>query len=176
MPKSQQPFEGEKIIIDRILTNPNTDVLDIGAGDGKWGKLLKNRVKSITALEVWEKYIRKYELSLYYNKVVCNDISKVDDSFLEEYDTMIFGDVLEHLRKSKADKIVERLRKTNKKVYLTIPITNCPQDGMVYGNPYETHLYQWDHTQLALAGWELLHKGFNENKTVEIGSYVLKGK
>ena len=70
MPKSQQPQQGQTIMIDRILASKHHRVLDVGAGDGKWGKLLNGLVPSIIALEVWSDYIMKYRLHDIYAAVI----------------------------------------------------------------------------------------------------------
>lgn len=174
MPESQQPAEGERIMAAEILTNPCRCVLDVGAGDGKWGRILKGKVKRIVGLEVWSKYIRKYKLHTLYDKVVQADARRFND--WQRFDVIILGDVLEHMMRDDALALIEKLRQAGPRVYLTIPITPDPQDGSVYGNPYETHLDQWTHEELEAQGWKLLHRGLNPNKKVMIGTYVLDGE
>lgn len=172
MPMSQQPLEGQRIMLDIITSDINSrKVLDVGAGDGKWGKLLKDLVPIVLALEVWEPYIMKYKLDVNYDEVIQGNVSYFNK--FEEFDVIILGDVLEHLEKNDALALVSKLKSVKARVFLTIPISDCPQDGKKLGNPYESHLYQWTNQELKELGWKLLHRGFNEVGTVEIGTYEL---
>jgi predicted TPR repeat methyltransferase len=174
MPESQQPAEGQAIMLELILRNPRVSVLDVGAGDGKWGALLRGRVRHVTGLEVWEPYVSKYGLEHVYDRVVVHD-ARTFDRWLE-FDVVIFGDVLEHMPRADAETIVRRLRfPLGPDAFLTIPVTECVQDGAAYGNPYETHIEQWTHEQLATLGWRQLHVGPNPNGRVQIGTYKLGG-
>jgi len=176
MPRSNQSKEGENIITNEIFKNPNRKILDVGAGSGKWGKILCGSVYQlrniiVDAIEIWEPNIKKYKLKEIYNDVFNGDI--MNFSSLEKYDTIILGDVLEHLPKEKAIELIKRF--TDKQsIYLTIPISKCTQDGKVYGNPYETHLYQWDHLELYDLGFRLLHIAPNENGKVIVGTYKME--
>lgn len=168
MPISQQPQDG----IDIALTQfrPSNVVLDVGAGDGKWGLLLRGRVNRIIGVEVWEDYINKYDLRSKYDEVVHCDIRYFN--FQEFYDVIILGDVFEHLLYNEAVALLPRLKNNCYKMLLTIPISYCPQDGTVYGNPYETHWYQWSDNELRDLGFKSLHQGLNPNGKVMIGTYV----
>lgn len=171
MPESQQPIEGQRIMRDRILSNPGR-VIDIGAGDGKWGKLLRGKVSSVTALEAWLDAVTQNHLDQFYDHVIV--MRAQDFSTWENYDIAIFGDVLEHIPRGESVPIVNELRDLGLHLYLTVPITKCVQDGKVYGNPFETHRDQWSHEELEDLGWKRLHAGPNPNGLVTIGTYELK--
>lgn len=175
MPRSQQPIGGEKIILDKILTIPNRRILDVGAGDGKWGGLLFEKVLRVDAIEIWLPYIKKHNLKEKYDTIF-----PVDLRYFLHYDlyqVIILGDVLEHLTQRDAINFVQELREKIKGViYLTIPISVCEQDGEKLGNPYETHLYHWTHGEVLSLDFVLLHRGFNDNGLVEIGTYELASK
>jgi SAM-dependent methyltransferase len=169
MPTSQQPEEGQAIMIERILAGCCHKVLDVGAGDGKWGKLLADLVPCCVALEIWPDYVKKYHLDNIYDDVILGDVIRFD--MFKQFDVVIFGDVLEHMKRADAMTVTHRIKQAGVRAYLTIPISECIQDGKVYGNPYETHLDHWSHDDLIAVGWKLLHRGMNEAKTVEIGTY-----
>lgn len=172
MPESQQPEGGIQLILDTILETPDIDVLDIGAGEGKWGKSLKNKVKSIDGVEVWKPYIDKFKLVNYYDNLINVDMLKFDYT-LKKHDVMILGDVLEHLTYDNALLFMKESQKYIDTIYLSIPISLCIQNGISSGNPYEEHLYQWKDDELQkLFGFELIHEGFNPNGLVKIGTYV----
>ena len=174
MPESQQPEEGIGIILQNILNNPDVNVLDVGAGEGKWGKSLRGKVNLIDGVEIWMPYITKFHLDNHYDNLYNVDMLQIDYT-KKEYDVMILGDVLEHLTYENATLFMEEAQKHIKTIYLSIPISLCIQNGISSGNPYEEHLYQWEDEQLQkLFGFELIHVGFNPNGLVKIGTYVWK--
>jgi cyclopropane fatty-acyl-phospholipid synthase-like methyltransferase len=171
MPESQQPQDGIKLVLQEILTNPDASVLDVGAGEGKWGKLLKGKVNQIDGVEVWTPYIEKYNLASLYDNL--HNINMLDINYDVKYDIMILGDVLEHLKFEDAIKFIEEAKKHITKIYLIIPISLCVQDGSYFGNPFETHLYQWKDEELTtLFDFKLIHEGYNPNGLVKIGTYI----
>ena len=173
MPFSEQPEEGKMLMTQMILKNPKRKILDVGAGAGKWGKILSGKVEQIDCVEIWKPYIEQYRLKKIYNRVYNMDI--MDFSSLSYYDVVILGDVLEHLHYKDAIKLVKRLKKSVEETYLTIPVSLCIQ-GEYMGNPYETHRYQWTHEELEELGFDLIHKGANASGSVVIGTYVMRGK
>jgi len=174
MPKSQQPEDGISIILEEILKMPDANVIDVGAGEGKWGKLLKGKVKQIDGVEVWEPYIKKYGLIQYYDNLFNINMMDIDYDKMK-YEIMILGDVLEHLKYNDAITFMTTAQKYIDNIFLIIPISLCVQNGSYYGNPYESHLYQWKDEELtSLFGFKLLHTGFNPNGLVKIGTYIWK--
>lgn len=171
MPKSQQPMEGERIIVERILRNPDRNVLDVGCGEGKWSDLLFEKIKRLDGIEIWRPCIEKYGLERRYDQVYNADVTKFSN--FRHYDVVILGDVLEHLRHENAVALIGRLKDEVQDTYLTVPISFCEQNGTVYENPYETHQYQWTHEELVQLGFEQLHRGPNPNGLVMIGTYHL---
>jgi len=173
MPESQQPMEGQKIMLEEILSNPNHRVVDVGAGDGRWGRLLKGKVRRLVAIEAWGKCVERYRLRDIYDEVCIEDARNFKN--WDDFDVVILGDVLEHMFRIDAIKLTQIFKQKKLRVFLTVPITLCIQNGTVYGNPYETHLDQWSHDELVALGWVRLHQGLNPNAKVTIGTYVLNG-
>jgi hypothetical protein len=170
MPQSQQSERGTFIIVDKILKIPTQIVLDIGAGEGKWGKLLKDKVKRIDGVEIWKPYITRYQLHNFYDTLYAVDLRSF--RFDKEYDVVILGDVLEHLAREEAVVIIHSLKLQVKSIYLTIPITVCIQDGNVIGNPFETHQCHWSDKEIRNdLGFTLLNISVNDNGLVAIGCY-----
>ena len=173
MPESQQSKIGTDIIVSRILSNTNRTVLDVGAGEGKWGKLLKDKVIRIDGVEVWTKYITKYNLHNFYNSIFNTNIKEF--IFDTKYNIAILGDVLEHLHKEEAEQFLIVLKENVETIYLTIPVTVCIQDGNAIGNPFETHYYQWSDKEIRYdLGFELLNVSVNDNGLVAVGCYEWK--
>lgn len=172
MPESQQPERGQRMITELITRIPNRNVLDMGAGEGKWGKILRGRVKKIEAIEIYEPYIKTYELGKWYDRVYHMDAReyRVLDKQRHPFDVVILGDILEHLPYADAIELVFKLKQDFHEIYLTIPINYCPQQGLE--NPYEDHLHHWHDKELRdLFGFTLLNIGVNDNGLVAVASY-----
>lgn len=175
MPRSQQPEEGEKIVLELVIGSGRDGlrVLDVGCGEGKWAMgQYPEFIGECDGIEAWQPYAIKYRLKEKYNKLFIMDVKDFDK--FDEYDIVIFGDVLEHLEYEDALDVIEKLKAAEVTAYLIIPISLCEQDGMFYGNPYETHRYQWTHEELEALGWKQLHEGFNPNGLVKIGTYIME--
>lgn len=175
MPTSQQPEDGILIIEKLILENPKQNIIDFGAGEGKWGRRLCQKVQRIDGVEIWGPNIEKCCLKVHYNSIFECDMRVFFKSrfYCKKYDTAILGDVLEHLHYKDALKFIEDLKKEINTIFLIIPITLCIQDGWAIGNPYETHLYQWTDSEVQQKlGFKLLHMGSNPNGLVQIGTYI----
>jgi len=171
MPESQQPERGTNLILSGVLSNPKRSILDIGAGEGKWGKRLKGKVPLITGVEVWTPYIERYGLKSHYDHLIQDDIMNVPDETLSRFDVAIMGDILEHLSKDDAVSIINRLKKNMKEIYLSIPVTVCIQ-GAANGNPFEEHKYHWSDKEIRYdLGFEILNFGVNDNGLVCVGTY-----
>lgn len=170
MPESQQSEKGTNIIVNKILSTSNQVVLDIGAGEGKWGKLLKGKVDKIDGIEIWKPYIDKYNLHNFYD--ILYNVNMSSFNFETKYNTAILGDVLEHLPRDQAEVFLNRLKSEVNIIFLTIPVTVCTQNGNAIGNPFETHHYQWSDKEIRFElGFTLLNVSVNENGLVAIGCY-----
>jgi len=125
-------------IIEKIINSPIETVLDVGAGIGNYSDLLSAAGWSgkITALEVWEPYIEKYNLKEKYELVINLDVRNNTDY---RYDLVIFGDILEHMTKEDAIKVWKSAGEQAKYAVIAIPTTHYPQ-GHLEHNPYEEHI------------------------------------
>lgn len=78
--------------------------LDLGAGAGKYGSMVKNANPEIQAIavEIEENYISKFNLSAIYDKVWNISIADIiqREYFDKRFDVVMIGDTLEHLKKS----------------------------------------------------------------------------
>ena len=173
MPESQQSKIGTDMITSRILSDTTRTVIDFGAGEGKWGKLLKGKVARIDGIEVWQKYITKYQLQNFYDNLF--NVNMKEFSFDSKYNVAILGDVLEHVTRVDAEEFLLKLKSNVETIYLTLPITVCIQDGNAIGNPFETHHYQWSDKEVRYElGFGLLNVSVNDNGLVAIGCYEWK--
>ena len=85
------------------LAQPKT-FLDLGAGAGKYGSIVKEISPSIktTAVEIEKDYIEKFNLSSLYDQIWNIPVSDIIQPkyFDSNFDVIMVGDILEHLKKS----------------------------------------------------------------------------
>ncbi len=121
-------------------------ILDIGCGCGKYGFLAREylrdcpwmpnwvTVKRVDAVEVFENYIKDIH-RLIYDNIYIGDITELE---IGEYDLILMVDVIEHIEKTKALELVEKLKHKGKLLIIT------PKEFMVhperYGNKHEEHI------------------------------------
>ncbi len=135
-------LEGKAWLIPRIVALQPATVLDIGAGEGTYARLLRPELPRtrFTAVEVWEPYLADYQLATLYNEVLIGDARTLH---LPLADVVILGDVLEHMHLDDAHDLWHRARAAaHLAVFASIPIGHWPQ-GAVNGNVHETHQHDW---------------------------------
>jgi hypothetical protein len=149
-------------LVVRDFDPMGTRVLDVGAGWGKYRILLPEY--QMDACEIWEPYIQEERLSDRYGQVYHGDICDlVNDGHLGGYDLVIMGDVLEHIPRDRAIRLVEQLRVVAGELMVIVPY-RYPQ-GEEHGNPYEYHeqddltpeLMAHDYPELRLVALETRH-------------------
>lgn len=119
-------------------------ILDIGAGSGTYRKLFPDLGKHWTAVEIWQPYIEEYKLRDLYDEVIVKDAREIE---YDNYDIAFVGDVLEHMERQDAQKLLSKLREKCRNVVVSIPIGHYPQ-GEYNGNPYEKHIVDdWTNEQ-----------------------------
>lgn len=132
--KSYPYFKKEiaSYLIDRF--SRDSSVLDVGAGDGVYYDLIGDYFRNIDAVEIYMPNIKKYKLEWKYRTVYNTDIREFK---YEQYDIIIFGDVLEHLEVEEARKVLEYALKRCREVVVAVPY--CYKQGEIEGNRYEIH-------------------------------------
>ena len=114
---------------------PESTILDVGACDGCWRKLLDGY--TMDAVEAFEPNAQKLDG---YRQVFNCDIADLEYG---AYDLIIFGDVIEHMEVAKAQKVLEYAKTRCKDMIVAVPYQL--RQGAIYGNPWEVHI-QWDLT------------------------------
>ena len=138
MPFSADVFNG--LIESHIKKINPQSILDVGAGAGKYGKILKSIYPEckIDAVEPTQKYIDDYNLNDVYSNVYCKTIREFAISNpTNRYNAVIFGDVLEHFFRSEAIDYIDYFLYRSDWVFALWP-TFMPQDDAM-GNSYEIH-------------------------------------
>lgn len=148
------------------------EVLDVGAGAGRWARLLRGDLVPSwwTGLEIHDPYVARFKLGDLYDDVVVGDVRDDPPALRREWDLVILGDVLEHMTRDEAVDVYDRLRARTRWLVVSLPIVEWPQ-GEVDGNPHEAHLHHWGHGEvlLTLGGIEEWQDGTN------VGVYLARG-
>lgn len=94
--KQQNYYEGlNPYLLNKIDENWRT-VLDVGCGTGNLGAAIEDRGITVYGIEAYPEAAKKAESKL--SHVLCGDIeSAILPYESEQFDCMLFGDVLEHL-------------------------------------------------------------------------------
>lgn len=156
MPYSSTDFKDD--VLEHILNNVKTtdNILDVGAGCGTYGKMLRKHYYQIDAIEIFTPYIEKFKLNEIYNNVFNINILAFNFS---QYDYIIMGDVLEHIPKYEAINLVMRISDAGKKCLIAVPYLY--EQGEYDGNIHETH-HQPDLThEIFLNRYPSMHLLFN---------------
>lgn len=111
---------------------PETLILDVGAGWGKYRDLLPE-YPDMDAIEVWQPYVEQEQLGARYRMVRTIDVADATAEYLQSYGLVVFGDVLEHLRRLDAQRVIRNCRNA----VVVVPFRY--HQGEEGGNPYEKH-------------------------------------
>lgn len=157
--------EGKDFVVGWINEHISKEakVLDVGACDGKWRKLLPN-YPNMDAVEVFEPNITGNHLEQLYNEVFCADIC---DFKYDHYDLVIFGDIIEHLTVEQAQAVLEYANGHCDQYIVAVPYL-YPQ-GALYGNEHERHLQPDLTPEIVLARYPYLVELF---RTKTYGYYT----
>lgn len=146
--------------------DPSAKVLDVGAGCGTYYNLLNDYFKRIDAVEVFRPNIDNYDLKSKYRKVFNANIK---DFKYENYDIVIFGDIIEHLEVNEAQKVLEYAYNHSKEMIVAVPYEL--EQGIEEDNIYEIHK-QPDLTQKNMKERYPMLKEFIKN---DVYGYYIKG-
>lgn len=150
-----QGKEETKLFIDG-LSDVET-IVDVGAGAATYPKLLGDKYKYI-AIEIWAPYVQMWDLAKYYDEIRIGDVRYID---LPDGDCVILGDVVEHLAKEDALRVLDKCISKYRHVVLSIPLADesgADVGGKIhYSNPFEAHLSHWTLKELQKVthGWPL---------------------
>lgn len=137
MPFSSNTFDS--LLVNHIFNLNPKNILDVGAGAGKNGKLIRDFYKgTLDAIEPCKDSIKKYSLTTIYNNIFELGLKEYLDQYsYNRYDVVIFGDILEHLYKSEVIDYLDYLVYRSKWIIIIWP-TNLIQDNTL-DNQYEIH-------------------------------------
>ncbi len=143
MPYSSPIFDDKVKEVLNFLQLGN--LLDIGAGAGKYGELVKNLnigIKTV-ALEMEKDYIEKFKLKNIYDEVwniSANELMK-PNYYENNFDIILMGDVIEHMKKSEGIDLINFLIYRSKWIIIKFPHKYL--QNSVEGYNSEAHLSVW---------------------------------
>lgn len=132
-----------KQYLERKVWPRTTEILDVGAGAGIYADLLRGTFPNIDAVEVWEPYIKQFNLEKKYRKVFCQDVRTLPAKHYKDR-VIIMGDVFEHLNVLDAQYLVNAMCEYGAKLVLIVVPYLYEQgedhpDVVALGNKYEIH-------------------------------------
>lgn len=139
MPTSSNIFKTETSELLKFI-NPKT-AFDVGVGMGKYGNMLKEVVPNclISGCEVEPKYLHDYKDShAPYTNIINKSIVNIINSSELNFDLVIFGDILEHLKYSEVFDVLDYFQYRSKYILLSYP--NKLRQGAWEGHMSERHM------------------------------------
>ncbi len=149
-------------ILDTILLLQPRSVLDVGAGFGKYGVLLREYLEvwhgrysrdqwqvTVDMVEAFAPYVSPWH-HMFYDQVFIGDAQRLVPT-LGPYDAVLCIDVVEHLPLAEVEPFLRTLSVTARLVVVTTPVVVRQQDAFM-GNQFERHRSQVTSAMLRRAG------------------------
>jgi hypothetical protein len=127
-------------VMDEVVRENPRSVLDVGCGWGKYG-VLAREYTGATRVDGIDIHPPRYPV---YDNVYLGDLTNLPAVLPADtptYDLAIFLEVIEHIEKPAAWRIVDQLCDRAKRVIITTPWGFRHQD--IPGMPFETHRSGW---------------------------------
>jgi 2-polyprenyl-3-methyl-5-hydroxy-6-metoxy-1,4-benzoquinol methylase len=138
---------GVLLVAERTITlagtiQPNPQrILDVGAGYGKHGVLLREYLDPtpvVHGVEAWEPYVDAHRLRGIYDHLYVRNILDFTDVELLSYDLVVMGDVIEHLEKQDG---IDFINRVSGWMVIATPAVHFNTDPHL--PPTERHLSHW---------------------------------
>lgn len=151
-------------------------VLDVGPGHGKYARLIRSVLDDktiIDAVEIDKSYIKDFKLKELYGTVYnCSIQDFMEKELGSEYDLVIFGDVIEHLKKSEGIDVLNFFVYRAKDIMLQWP-HGFIQDSWE-GHKHEAHIAVWGKSDFSNFDYKWYQKDYM--RLVLVKGYVTNDK
>jgi len=114
------------------------EILDLGCGyNSPLGQIKKKNMHTV-GVDIFEKYIKVNKKKNIHDESVCLDILEIDEKYPEKsFDCVLLLDVIEHLEKLDAIKLIGKVEKiARKKIVIFTP------NGFFHQKEYHNNIYQ----------------------------------
>jgi hypothetical protein len=124
-------------------------VLDIGPGQGKYGRMLRRVQPSarLIGVEVDPAYVEQYKLRELYDEVWVRDAAGLMDDPRRAFSAVIIGDCIEHMRKSVGVDLLSFLVYRSRIIIVVFPVQMVQNAWR--GHVSEAHLSVWSERDFA---------------------------
>jgi hypothetical protein len=100
-------------LVEQIPQADRRSVLDVGPGFGKYERLLREYLNNppdrIDAIEAWPEYVVRHGLDARYDDVMVGNVCEIAQGRLDSYDLVLMVDVIEHIDKTAARFLLDRI-------------------------------------------------------------------
>jgi SAM-dependent methyltransferase len=149
---------GLSFAFNLIRQDKSLNILDIGAGKGFWGFILKSMLRkkpTITAIEIYPSHIDTLKQLNLYDTIVEGDATKIN--FIS-YDLCILSHVVEHIEKEKVYNLISILKNSCKQIIILCPEGNTISDVFGLG---QSHISKWNIKDFRNIGMNVKHIPFS---------------
>lgn len=149
-----------QIILKILFPKGRFQVLDLGCGSGIAGELFNSaHIHEFIGVDIFKPYLKKCRVSGYYKEVYKADITKVKLDW-KSYDVILLLQVLEHLKKVEAVKLIQKAVKAARKAVI-ISLPNGVSFQKEYDeNDFHTHKSTWGTSDLQRLGFKVYGQSF----------------
>jgi hypothetical protein len=168
MPFSTTEFDNDIELYFQLVRHDS--VLDIGPGEGKYGRMVRRaRPNSkLIGIEMDADYVEQYKLRRLYDEVWIMDAADLMNDPRHNFDAVIIGDCIEHLRKSVGIDLLNFLIYRSRVIMVKFPV-QMPQNAW-QGHTSEAHVSIWSENDFR--GMDHLFAERNFNCLVMIRGYL----
>lgn len=144
--------ELQKIIFPECRT-----LLDVGCGDNSVVQFFNQKLEKTVGIDLFKETVRRSKEKGIHNEYIKGDVLDIDKFFKpKSFDCVITIDVIEHLDKKEAIKVINKMEKIARK-HVVIQTTNgyLKQD-MVEGNIYQIHKCGFEVDEFRKLGYKVV--------------------
>ena len=144
-------------IMELILMTQPKSLLDVGVGFGKYGFLTREYLelwdgsnqyndwkRRIDGIEIFPEYLTPVHDYIYDNVYIGNAL-EILPTLSEKYDLILLVDIIEHFTFEEGLMLIKSTIEHGKNVLISTP-KHMAMQGSAFGNPFETHRFQWTKT------------------------------